>query len=981
MADDTRPSGLDDHSARLLAELSEAIHGDARAVRERLLARLGELRADRHADPFLNPLKLLASELFFDLDAGRLTIDAVRDVIQLISAEALLDRARRAVAYLGAESRPATAGGPLARDDDGDFEGFRSRVERPLGGIVFTAHPTFGTGAAIRQAAMEVASGEDAAGNPLDEDALRGRIRFILEQTHAPEPDIDLDLEYDQAGNAIRRLADAIDDCVRATLRHAREPYPERWRELTPRPLTVASWVGFDLDGRTDIGWTAMFRKRLMVSAVQMRRYLTRAEGLLAVGNLDGGAATAVGGLAERLREGLAITERQIDAFDCQSGDIDAVRVAAKLLADSRERQLADPAELIGLLQPAIDTLPADADVLLDLLAFRAEIAGFGLAAAQPHVRLNATQIYNAFRHANRIEADLDDPAQRRVLLRRVSELLPEVETETFNLGSITAERTTARRLFMVIKLFRRYCDNAAPIRFLIAETESPFILLGALYFAKQFGVDQMIDISPLFETPEAMENGSEVMRQALEDPTYRAYVEARGRIAVQTGFSDAGRFVGQPAASLAVERFQIKLAKTLHEFGLEGLELVIFDTHGESIGRGAHPRSLADRFDYVLSPMARHAILSRGLTLVHETSFQGGDGFALFATPTTAAAVVRGFLEHVHGPVDPTRAKDPFYAQTDQSLDFFIALTHYNRELMDDTNYGRLVLTFADKMTYKSGSRHTKRQHERKAGQDAGQLRQIRAIPHNTTLQQLGWMANSLAGFGSAYAHNRDWFRDVQQDSNRLRRLLTLVARAHDLSNVDTLAVYVALYDPGHWLDLATASGTGQTRRGLCRLAQVLETENRHEAMRRVLRRFEREEIDLREALADAGIALAGNDEMTHGELPLLHGLRAALLMYAFRLAMRLPRFGDPTLSIEDVVDEILALEITDAVDKMATIFPRMFEPVDVDAFGDKASYRAEGGRDYTQEHEELFQPLIRIHDVVRQVSTAVGHIAGATG
>lgn len=111
------------------------------------------------------------------------------------------------------------------------------------------------------------------------------------------------------------------------------------------------------------------------------------------------------------------------------------------------------------------------------------------------------------------------------------------------------------------------------------------------------------------------------------------------------------------------------------------------------------------------------------------------------------------------------------------------------------------------------------------------------------------------------------------------------------------------------------------------------------------------------------------------------MHALRVALLMHAFRLAMRLPRFGDPTLSVEDVVDEVLDLEITAAVDQMATIFPRVFEPVDVDAFGDKASYRAEGGRDYAQEHEELFLPLKRIHGLVRDVSVAVSHIAGATG
>ena len=37
--------------------------------------------------------------------------------------------------------------------------------------------------------------------------------------------------------------------------------------------MTFASWVGYDLDGRSDIPWTATFAKRLKVQVLQLERY------------------------------------------------------------------------------------------------------------------------------------------------------------------------------------------------------------------------------------------------------------------------------------------------------------------------------------------------------------------------------------------------------------------------------------------------------------------------------------------------------------------------------------------------------------------------------------------------------------------------------------------------------------------------------------------------------------------------------------
>ena len=57
-----------------------------------------------------------------------------------------------------------------------------------------------------------------------------------------------------------------------------------------------------------------------------------------------------------------------------------------------------------------------------------------------------------------------------------------------------------------------------------------------------------------------------------------------RNKLAVQTGFSDAGRYLGQSAAVLSIENLQRKIAKLLHDNNLTRIKLLIFNTHGESL-------------------------------------------------------------------------------------------------------------------------------------------------------------------------------------------------------------------------------------------------------------------------------------------------------------------------------------------------------------------------------------------------------------
>jgi len=144
-------------------------------------------------------------------------------------------------------------------------------------------------------------------------------------------------------------------------------------------------------------------------------------------------------------------------------------------------------------------------------------------------------------------------------------------------------ETNTAHRQMILTAQIHKYIDNETPIRLLIAETEDSLIPLGMLYLAKLYGLENHLDISPLFETAAALNNGGRIIGKMLGHDVYRNYVKKRGVMAIQTGFSDAGRFMGQVPATLAIERLQSHFAMELAKKKLKNVSAIIFNTHGES--------------------------------------------------------------------------------------------------------------------------------------------------------------------------------------------------------------------------------------------------------------------------------------------------------------------------------------------------------------------------------------------------------------
>jgi len=210
-------------------------------------------------------------------------------------------------------------------------------------------------------------------------------------------------------------------------------------------------------------------------------------------------------------------------------------------------------------------------------------------------------------------------------------------------------------------------------------------------------------------------------------EPEYRAYARKRGRVAIQTGFSDAGRFVGQIPAALAIERLQGRMAHKMEEYGLTDVAALIFNTHGESMGRGGHPSGMDDRLTWPMSVWARQQFAQAGIRTELEASFQGGDGYLFFRRPELALATLTRIAAHELQPLPDE--PDPFYQRTDISLDFYRGIRNAQRGYMGSRTYARSVTAFGLGLLNETGSRKSRRQSDLAADRDMS-LRQIRAIP-----------------------------------------------------------------------------------------------------------------------------------------------------------------------------------------------------------------------------------------------------------
>ena len=782
--------------------------------------------------------------------------------------------------------------------------------------------------------------------------------------------EITLRYEHGEARKVIHQAQEAIRALNEKILCEAERRFPDQWTSINPNPVSLATWVGYDLDGRTDIHWGETIRIRLEEKASQLRRYETALSAFLS-GNDDAILAT----LCDELSTAAAFAECQTEAFNIDLTDPDKVVIAANLLTEPNEGKIVSLGAAVKTLTERIKATSAP-DRQRTLILLRAEMQACGLGVARIHLRVNAAQVRSALRAD--LGLDPDGGFLGRSALDVAAKKATATQKRAVNFGSVFLEKMTARRQFMLCAQILKHIDADTPIRFLIAECEAPATVMGAVYLARLYGVAEKIDISPLFETAQAIESGGRFIERLLKEQEYREYVSGRGYVSIQVGYSDSGRFMGQCAAELAVERLQVLFAKALAAAKLPDVEALVFNTHGESMGRGAHSGGFTERLNHLVTPWVKCRFAKEKITLNTECSFQGGEGFLHFQNSTLAEATVELLWTHSAKTQSPD-SSDRFYADINFSWDFFRNLKSWQETLFSLDEYHRVLSTLSDSLLFKTGSRKTKRQQ-----MDSGRpdLSAIRAIPHNALLQQLAIPVNVSGGIGIAAGREVDRLVEHIAGSPRMRELISLAEHARSLTDISVLRAYAGLYAPSYWSNLADvavlkksepyeaveeALGGGETAMAFQRLADFLA---------RDLRLFDA-------ISANSDHQHASPEVATADQLSALHAIRQALIAHAIALVASAPSFSRRhDIDHGELVELALAMKLNETIDLLKKIFPIESNVGSVFAgLGEKIDDAGSSGGAYPEVHATIIGPLESIQRQFRQISLAISNHYGAYG
>ena len=920
------------------------------ALRQRLSERLAVHAEGVKSDPQSNPVKRLAYDISREVEERSVAFRDIEALVKQFSDEAAIARARRLRERAGldrVEALRADVKAVAERMASEGWDAFKAWSESPALGIVLTAHPTFSLSRDIRRILGDIASSNDVP------DASVGELKTY---PYLPKRAPTLLEEHEDTQAALTRIADALDGANAVVIAVARAHFPKQWTTLTPHLADAYSWVGYDIDGRTDISWGDALRIRLSEKRDMIARYLAHAEALTASG-------AKLSALAEALQDGLASAKRDLSLFETDITVPENLVAAANNLTRQSDRRLLDVTSLFPLIDAAINK--ADADTQARLVGLRARMRAFGLGTSRIHFRVNARHIIAAMRGA----FGLVEGSDNRTLVKHATEVTQAVEERPVNFASLALERSVAHEKMILIAQIHKYIDAGVPIRLLIAETEDQLIPLGALYLARLYGVADHVDISPLFETNDALNNGGRIIGKMLENPAYRDYIQRRGVFAIQTGFSDAGRFMGQLPATLAIERVQSQFARELDKADLDGVTALVFNTHGEGLGRGGHPGTVHQRVDYAMSPYAVFQFDKRGLPLLHETSFQGGDGFLWFQTPELAEGTVLSLIGARFS--DKSDAEDdPFYTERDFSWDLYRTIQNSQEQLYADPDYVAILGGFGQNLLIPTGSRAVKRA-KSGSGADTFNPRQLRAIPHNAILQQFGSPANLFYGVGRAAAIDPEKFEALLSGSARARSIFRMVDTTLDRTNLSILTGYGRLFDPGFWVSRALS---GEEPFLAHKSMVISETLMSSPWRSQIMDLSNRLRLDLFDTLGQFE-GEGGNDVLT-----VLHALRLAVIMKMMIIATELPVISDSETSRLSVLQRLQTFQIDGILEDLAERYPEHSAPLD---WTRELTEEVElaGGQGFAHITESVIKPLARARDLVRQITVAVTHHYDAFG
>tara|TARA_A100001015_G_scaffold191824_1_gene213758 strand:+ start:28 stop:3060 length:3033 start_codon:yes stop_codon:yes gene_type:complete len=975
---------------------------DTQSLRTILQKDLDKIRSGAEKDPFSNSINMLALDISRRLERDKLNYSALEALIQRLAVGSVGFKADRLKKYIGEvniEKNNCLIQKLIKsiifdeKKKKKSFKEFKKIIENDAFGIVLTAHPTFGMSKCMLEDIASMATMTDSDGKKIDLENVKKIIKKIFQTEQRPDHNISLDYEHELSIVSLKNLQLALNLFYKQVLEVSKQYYPDEYLNINPNFFNLHSWVGYDVDGRGDISWVNTYAKRLKLKIEQLKIYDSNLKTLKKKIGSELNILKNFNVIERKIISSLNVNNKVYIYLEKKDliNNIEELKNFSRFLITNDQKLLSQTKDILIDLERIIQLLNKSKiknknKIIDEFLLFKIQVKNYGLGLAKTQVRLNANQLNNAISKEINLKSDPNDPSNKSTYINLVSKLIDKVKPVNINFGNLVEENMNAKKYFMILAQMFKFIDKDQPIRFLIAECDYALTALTALYFAKLFNVDSKIDISPLFETEKGLRDGHNVIETLIKNSHYREYIKKRGRICIQTGFSDAGRYLGQTAAVLSIENLQRKVARVLSKNGLSNIKLLIFDTHGESIGRGGHPVSLSDRLEYVSCKYTRKKLKEWKIVLSQEISFQGGDGYQYFMNKELAYSAVARILEFCISNNEYTN--DKLYDSEDFGVEFVNTIKQFNKNIMDDPNFATLLGIFGSNILHSTGYRAIKRQNDSGVKTLVYHPSQTRAIPQNSMLQQLGMLANSLGGIGQFIRKDYKRFTEYYNKSERFKRIMDIVKYSFAFSDIEVLKAYIDCFDPGMWLSWSTRTADQKRSENMKEVANLLESFDIHWRLNKVYRELHQEYMEIRNWLlgrkAKGRIAVGRGrvvEKEIRDELLLMHGIRVAIFHEIFLLSVQIPKFSDQAgVSRDEVIAKIIRFDTLDAVQILRKIFQIGKKDKSHLDYGEISNYQSEKNLNYKNEND-LFKRLEALHECTRRVSTGINHFVGSVG
>ncbi|WP_373046144.1 phosphoenolpyruvate carboxylase [Vulgatibacter sp.] len=446
--------------------------------------------------------------------------------------------------------------------------------------LVFTAHPTQATRRSELRKLYRIASVlEEQASCRLSEEerargteAIRGEVHdlWLTDEVRDQRPTVGDEVKStlwyleDVFWTLPPRLASRIEE---AFARVHGEPLG-----FHPAPLLLHSWVGSDMDGNPRVT-AEVFEQTLRThrdrrfallesELRELRRSLSQSAGHL---DVPGRLLRSIEEDARRFAglSPLVVAHAQREPWRRKLAWMEARIVATR--RDRAEGAYASSAELVADLDLVASTLEeakAGAHAVRAVRELEATVRTMGFAIAESEVRVPAEDARDAVAFLARGEPPSDGARRLLDVLHRLAALQAQ--------GGEFACRT----------LILSMAASARDIRDALACARS------AGLWDDERGC-ATVDVVPLFETEQALDDGPAILEELFADEVYRRHVERRGVQEVMVGYSDSAKEVGFLAANAALRRALERMPQVAAR---AGVRLRLFHGRGQTVARGGGP-------------------------------------------------------------------------------------------------------------------------------------------------------------------------------------------------------------------------------------------------------------------------------------------------------------------------------------------------------------------------------------------------------